>query len=85
VDTVDVERMSKLQEIVAGILELETHELTPESLFMEDHEADSLRVIEILAALEKNFGVAIDQAEIGRMVNLEGVYQVLTESAEAQS
>lgn len=81
---VDTARMTRIKEIVCDILELEEDEVTETSLFSEDHDADSLRAIEILASLEKAFGVVIDQAELTRMVNLAGVYQVVTESIEAQ-
>jgi acyl carrier protein len=81
---VDTARMTKIKEIVCDILELEEDEVTETSLFSEDHDADSLRAIEILASLEKAFGVVIDQAELTRMVNLAGVYQVVTESIDAR-
>ncbi|KUJ65277.1 polyketide-8 synthase acyl carrier protein [Streptomyces albus subsp. albus] len=78
---VTAEQASTIKEIVCEILELEEDEVTDESLFREDHGADSLRAIEILASLEKEFKVTIDQAELSRMVNLKGVYEVLSESA----
>lgn len=71
----------QIKDIVVDILELDSDELTETSLFIEDHDADSLRAIEILASLEREFGIVIDQAELSRMVNLEGVYQVVSESA----
>jgi acyl carrier protein len=75
-------RKQKIKEIVCDILELEPEEVTETSLFKDDHGADSLRAIEILASLERSFGVVIDQAELGRMDNLEHVY-VVVEEAEA--
>lgn len=63
------------------MLEIDAEAITGVSLFKEDHGADSLRAIEILAMLEKTFGVDIDQAELSRMVNLDGVYQVVAEAA----
>ncbi|AJE43589.1 MULTISPECIES: acyl carrier protein [Streptomyces] len=74
-------KTAKIKEIICDILELEEDEVTETSLFKEDHGADSLRAIEILAALEKNFHVVIDQAELGRMVNLKGVEEVVAEAA----
>jgi acyl carrier protein len=79
--TAAVAQQEKIKEIVCEILEIELDEVTPVSLFKEDHDADSLRSIEILAALEKEFHVVIDQAELARMVNLEGVYEVVGEAA----
>ncbi|QTR06017.1 acyl carrier protein [Saccharothrix algeriensis] len=74
--------MAQIKDIVCDILEIEPEEVTPTSLFKEDHDADSLRAIEILASLEKAFNVTIDQSELPRMVNLEGVYTVVAESAD---
>ncbi|MEV0696815.1 acyl carrier protein [Saccharopolyspora sp. NPDC050389] len=76
------ERKEEIKDIVCDILEIDPDELTDVSLFKEEHDADSLRAIEILAALEKKFGVVIDQSELGRMVNLEGVYSVFVEAAD---
>lgn len=70
----------RIAEIVVDILELEIDDLTETSLFIEDHDADSLRAIEILASLEREFKIVIDQAELARMVNLEGVYEVVSKA-----
>ncbi|MEU0845005.1 acyl carrier protein [Streptomyces sp. NPDC005962] len=75
------ERRETIKEIVTDILEIDPDEVTESSLFKEEHDADSLRAIEILAALEKTFNVVIDQAELGRMVNLSGVYEVVSDAA----
>ncbi|MEV3896776.1 acyl carrier protein [Streptomyces anulatus] len=74
-------RTAVIKDIVCDILELEEDEVTETSLFKEDHGADSLRAIEILASLEKKFSIVIDQAELGRMVNLTGVEEVVAEAA----
>jgi acyl carrier protein len=73
----------KVKEIVCTVLEIDTNALTAKSLFKEDHGADSLRAIEILAMLERTFRVDIDQAELSRMVNLDGVCQVVAEATQA--
>ncbi|MEV6128138.1 phosphopantetheine-binding protein [Streptomyces violaceusniger] len=79
--SVHEERVQKIKEIVCDVLEIEEDEVTETSLFKEDHSADSLRSIEILANLEKEFHVTIDQSELPRMVHLKGVYEVVAESA----
>ncbi len=75
------ERLENIKEIVCDILELEETEVTQTSLFKEDHNADSLRAIEILATLEKEYQIKIPQAELTKMVNLDGVYGVVSEHA----
>jgi len=78
----DAARKQEIKEIVCDILEIDEDEVTETSLFKEEHDADSLRAIEILAALERTQKVTIDQAELSRMVNLEGVYVVVAEAAQ---
>jgi acyl carrier protein len=80
VTVVAAETAEKIKEIVCDILEIDESEVTETSSFADDHEADSLRAIEILAALEKEFNVVIDQAELSRMVNLQGVHEVVAEA-----
>ncbi|WP_431776835.1 acyl carrier protein [Streptomyces cucumeris] len=75
------ERRETIKEIVTDILEIDPDEVSETSLFKEEHDADSLRAIEILAALEKNFNVVINQSELSRMVNLRGVYEVVSDAA----
>lgn len=75
------ERQEIIKEIVTDILEIDPDEVTETSLFKEEHDADSLRAIEILAALEKEFDVVINQSQLARMVNLQGVYEVVSEAA----
>ena len=77
----DQEKMGDIKEIVCDILELEEDEVTQESMFKEEHNADSLRAIEILATLEKEYQIKIPQTELPKMVNLTGVYGVVAEHA----
>jgi acyl carrier protein len=75
------ERKQQIKDLVCEILEIDPEEVHSTGLFKEDYGADSLRAIEILACLERTFSVTIDQAELARMVNLDGVYGVLAEAA----
>lgn len=65
--------------MICDVLEIEPEELSETGQFVEDHGADSLRAIEILANLETTYGVTIDQAALKRMTTLENVYAVLAE------
>lgn len=71
----------KIRDIVCDVLEIDEDELTLEGRFSEDYGADSLRAIEILGALEQQLGVVIDQSELARMVDLQGVNDVVAETA----
>ncbi|MBY8345274.1 acyl carrier protein [Streptomyces spinosirectus] len=67
-----------LRAIVIDVLELEPEELTDTSSFVDDHDADSLLAIEILARIEKDLGVAIPQDDLTQMTNLDGVRSVVS-------
>ncbi len=75
------ERLALIKQLVSEILEIEPADMSATSLFKEDHNADSLRAIEILASLEKAFSVEIPQEALDRMINLQGVHQVVAEAA----
>ncbi|MFZ5889615.1 MAG: acyl carrier protein [Myxococcota bacterium] len=82
--TIDDNMRNEIRTIVSDILEIEADAMTLTSRFREDHDADSLGAVEILAKLEKTFGISIEQANLSRMVNLEGVYTVVAEAAASR-
>jgi acyl carrier protein len=82
---IDQTKMDELSEIAVEVLEIEDDEITPTSMFVEDHDADSLRAIEILARIEKKYKVDIPQAELPNMVNLQAVYEVVARYAGWQA
>jgi len=75
------ERMNKMREMVADILEVDLSEVTDTSDFQKDHEADSLRAIEILARIEEEYKIEIPQDKLAKMTNLTEVYEVVKEYA----
>lgn len=77
--TID-ESQDDIKELVCDILEVDPDEVTQTSLFKDDHDADSLRAIEIVASLERTYGIEIEQADMARMVNLQGVLDVVADA-----
>lgn len=73
------EQKRQVKEIICEILEIDPDDLKETDSFVEDHGADSLLAIEILAKLETTLGVTIEQSELSRMNTLENVYVVLSE------
>jgi acyl carrier protein len=67
---------SKMSELLVDELGLDADKITMESRFEEDLEVDSLGVVELLMALEDNFGVQIPDEEaeqlstVGQAVDL---------------
>ena len=60
VDAKYAETLQKVQTIVCKYLEKKPEEVTKEARFNEDLGADSLRVYELLSALEDEFQIGID-------------------------
>lgn len=77
-------RKQEIRRIVCETLEIDPDALTETSSFRDDHDADSLRAIEIVAALEEELGIKIDQSELVRMVDLAGVYAVVSEALDGR-
>jgi acyl carrier protein len=71
---------ARVVKIVGEILEVDPGKLTETAVFAEEFDADSVLAIEILTAIEDDLDVTIDQAEVDRMVNLAGIYDVLAEA-----
>jgi acyl carrier protein len=71
---------ARVVKIVGEILEVDHGRLTETAVFAEEFDADSVLAIEILTAIEDDLDVTIDQAEVDRMVNLAGIYDVLAEA-----
>ncbi|MEM8610949.1 MAG: acyl carrier protein [Cyanobacteria bacterium P01_H01_bin.105] len=67
----------QIKAIVAEVLEIEPVNLTDTGNFEQNYNADSLRAIEILAALERELKIEIPQEELSRMINMLGVYEVV--------
>jgi acyl carrier protein len=78
------QRMEELRVLVAEVLELEPEELTDTGDFMDEYDADSLRAIEILARIDKQYKVEIPQAELPTLRNLKAVHDAVVRYAPRQ-
>lgn len=77
------EQSQIVRAIVAEVLEVDPEQVQGETNFVLDLDADSLRIIEILSRLESALGLTIDQAKLARMISLNSVLDVLSDSAVA--
>jgi acyl carrier protein len=75
------DRLEELREIIAEVLDLEPEELTDTTDFVDEHGADSLRAIEILARIEKKYKIDIPQQLLAEMRSLKAVYGIVADSA----
>ncbi|WP_433271706.1 acyl carrier protein [Actinosynnema sp. CS-041913] len=76
------QHLEELRAITADVMEVEVGEVTDDGLFAEDHEADSLRAIELLARIEKKYKIDIPQEELPNMTSLRALYDVVAKYAQ---
>ena len=60
----------KFKQCTIEVLQVDPDKVTPEARFGDDLDADSLDLVELVMALEEQFGITVDESE------LEGVSTV---------
>lgn len=66
----------RIKEIVCQIVEVEPDKLDENASFSEDLGLDSLRALEILAAIENEYSITIDPEKLREMTTLCNVIKV---------
>lgn len=74
-------RLHEIAELAADLFSVEVPEVIAAESFVDDVEADSLLAIELLAQLEKRYGITIPEQELPRLVNLRSTYELVAEYA----
>ncbi|MGJ0628363.1 acyl carrier protein [Xenorhabdus bovienii] len=69
----------KIKKIVAEILEMNSCELSDNAIFTKEYGADSITVIEILAAIESEFEIKLPENFADKMISLNSIYTVMQE------
>lgn len=77
------ELRNKVRAIIADVLEADADELTEESSFVEDFDADSLLVIEMYSRFERDLGVKVPQEDAPELDNLPATYALLAKYVPA--
>jgi acyl carrier protein len=75
----------RAREIIAKELEVEAKQLTPEAKFMEDLGADSLDIVELVMALEEEFGIDIPDEDADKLKTVGDAMEYLKSHATAAS
>ncbi|MGQ0838602.1 acyl carrier protein [Actinokineospora sp.] len=78
---VSTDRLAEIAELAADLFSVSVEEVVGAESFIEDVEADSLLVIQLLVQLEKRYGVPIPDTELPRLVNLRATYELVAEYA----
>ena len=73
----------RVKEIIAKELEVDAKQLSPETKFIEDLGADSLDIVELVMALEEEFGLDIPDEEADKLKTVGDAMKYLQEHASA--
>ena len=69
--------LEKLKAVIAGVLNVDIDEITPETTFLEDLGADSLDLFEMVMAFEEAFEVEIPSEDLEQIQTVGDVVKYL--------
>jgi acyl carrier protein len=75
------EIFDKVKEIIVDQLGVEEDEVTPESSFIDDLGADSLDIVELIMALEEEFGMEIPDDEAEKISTVNDAVEYIRENS----
>lgn len=75
----------KIKDIIAEQLGVKKEEIKPESSFIDDLGADSLDTVELVMALEEEFGIEIPDEDAEKMATVGDAIKYIEEKAKGKS
>ncbi len=72
----------KLQDIIVEQLGVEPDQVTANARFIEDLGADSLDTVELIMAIEEEFGIVVDDEAAEKILTVKDAVAYLDENAE---
>ncbi|WP_017719394.1 acyl carrier protein [Kamptonema formosum] len=76
------EILGKVKEIVKEQLEVEESKITPEARFNDDLNADSLDTVELVMALEEEFGTEIPDEAAEKILTVQDAVDYISKKLE---
>ncbi len=73
----DTNLFETIQTVIAGQLEIDVSQVTPEAKFVKDLGVDSLDIVELIMALEERFGIEIPDEQAEKIVNVGDVMRYI--------
>ncbi len=75
--------IEKIKKIIVDELGVDPSQVTPEASFVDDLGADSLAVVELVMALEKEFGVSIPDEDAEKIKTVGDAMKYIDEKTGA--
>ncbi len=72
------ENFERFKKCTVEILSVDIEKITPEASFENDLEADSLDVVELIMALEEEFGIEIPEEELEGIETIGAAFDLIT-------
>ncbi len=73
----------RLKKIVAEQLGVEEEQVTPDASFVEDLNADSLDLVDLIMTLEEQFGMEISDEDAEKIVTVQDAVNYIEEHLES--
>ncbi len=73
----DQELFSRFQKCAVEVLSVSEEQVTPEAKFGDDLDADSLDLVELVMALEEEFGVEVPEEELEGIETVGQAYDLI--------
>ncbi len=70
----------RIRDILAETLEIDASLITRDANLLEDLGADSLMMLEVLARLDGEFGINIEQSQLARMTSQLTIEQIVADA-----
>ncbi|MCS6918305.1 MAG: acyl carrier protein [Fimbriimonadales bacterium] len=78
------EIFERVQKVIVEQLGVDENAVTPEASFIDDFNADSLDLVELVMAFEQEFDVSISEEESEQVRTVADAVRLLTEKVQAE-
>ncbi len=74
----DAEAFEKFKQCAVEVLQVEPAKVTRQARFADDLDADSLDLVELVMALEEQFGIDVDESELEGVETVNQAFELVT-------
>ncbi|HLI23839.1 MAG TPA: acyl carrier protein [Acidimicrobiales bacterium] len=72
------EAFDKFKQCAVEVLQVPPEKVTPEARFADDLDADSLDLVELVMALEEQFGISVDESELQGVETVSQAFELVS-------
>ncbi len=72
------DNFARFQKCAVDVLSVDEAQVTPEANFADDLDADSLDLVELVMALEEEFGVTVEEEELEGIETIQSAFELIT-------